>query len=57
MNMLDGMVAMAAGKASWRGEILNELPDRVSDVLLFVAVAHSGWMRPALGYWAAIEAR
>src|SRR4051794_25819355 len=32
MNMLDGMVALAAGKASWRGEILNELPDRVSDV-------------------------
>src|SRR5512132_824733 len=27
MNMLDGMVALAAGKASWRGEILNELPD------------------------------
>src|SRR4051794_8355975 len=55
-NMLDGMVALASGTASWRGEILNDLPDRVSDVLIFVAVAHSGWMNPFLGYWAAISA-
>ncbi len=53
-NMLDGMVALAAGRASWRGEILNDLPDRVSDVLIFVGAAHSGWMHPLLGYWAAI---
>ncbi|HEY2138781.1 MAG TPA: hypothetical protein VGH00_01775, partial [Chthoniobacterales bacterium] len=43
-------------KASWRGEILNDLPDRVSDVLIFVGVAHSGWTHPFLGYWAAIFA-
>jgi phosphatidylglycerophosphate synthase len=55
-NMLDGMVALASGKASWRGEILNDLPDRVSDVLIFTGVAHSGWMNPFLGYWAAIFA-
>ena len=55
-NMLDGMVALAAGKASWRGEILNDLPDRISDVLIFAAVAHSGWMNPFVGYWAAIFA-
>jgi len=55
-NMLDGMVAIASGKASWRGEILNDLPDRVSDVLIFVGAAHSGWMNPFLGYWAAIFA-
>ena len=55
-NMLDGMVAIASGKASWRGEILNDLPDRVSDVLIFAGVAHSGWMNPVLGYWAAIFA-
>jgi phosphatidylglycerophosphate synthase len=55
-NMLDGMVALAAGKASWRGEILNDLPDRISDVLIFVGVAHSGWMNPIIGYWAAIFA-
>ena len=55
-NLLDGMVALAAGSASRRGEILNELPDRVSDVLIFVGAAHSGWMHPLLGYWAAIAA-
>jgi phosphatidylglycerophosphate synthase len=55
-NMLDGMVAMASGKASPRGEIVNELPDRVSDVLIFVGVAHSGWANPFLAYWAAILA-
>jgi phosphatidylglycerophosphate synthase len=55
-NMLDGMVAIASGKASWRGEILNDLPDRVSDVLIFTGVAHSGWMNPFTGYWAAILA-
>jgi phosphatidylglycerophosphate synthase len=55
-NMLDGMVALASGKASGRGEILNDLPDRVSDVLIFAGVAHSGWMNPFLGYWAAIFA-
>src|SRR5205809_1333119 len=55
-NMLDGMVAIASGNASWRGEILNDLPDRVSDVLIFAGVAHSGWMNPFIGYWAAIFA-
>jgi phosphatidylglycerophosphate synthase len=55
-NMLDGMVAVAAGKASRRGEILNDLPDRVSDVIIFGGVAHSGLMNPIFGYWAAIAA-
>lgn len=55
-NMLDGMVAMASGKASWRGEILNDLPDRISDVLIFVGVAHSGLNAVVGGYWAAIFA-
>jgi phosphatidylglycerophosphate synthase len=55
-NMLDGMVAVASGKASWRGEILNDLPDRISDVLIFAGVAHSGLAHLASGYWAAIMA-
>ena len=55
-NMLDGMVALASGKASWRGEILNDLPDRISDVLIFVGVAHSGWSAVIGGYWVAILA-
>lgn len=56
LNMLDGMVALAAGKASLRGEILNDLPDRVSDVLIFIGVAHSGLNSPYSGYWGAIFA-
>ncbi|MDB5301900.1 MAG: hypothetical protein JWO87_3563, partial [Phycisphaerales bacterium] len=55
-NMLDGMVALASGKASRRGEILNDLPDRISDVLIFVGVAQSGLCSPFSGYWAAIFA-
>lgn len=56
LNMLDGMVAFAAGKTSRRGEILNDLPDRISDVVIFVGVAHSGLMNPLIGYWVAILA-
>ena len=55
-NMLDGMVALASGKASWRGEILNDLPDRASDIIIFVGVAHSGLCSPLVAYWAAILA-
>jgi phosphatidylglycerophosphate synthase len=54
--MLDGMVALASHKASARGEILNDLPDRVSDVLIFAGVAHSGLTSPYTAYWAAIFA-
>ena len=53
-NMLDGMVALAAGSASPRGEVMNDLPDRVSDVLIFAGAAHSGWMHLLPGYWAAL---
>ncbi len=56
LNMLDGMVALAAGKASKRGEIINDLPDRFSDVIIFAAVAESGLCHPSLGYWSAIAA-
>jgi len=55
-NMLDGMVALSSGKASWRGEILNDLPDRVSDILIFASVAHSGLNSLVTAYWAAILA-
>jgi phosphatidylglycerophosphate synthase len=56
LNMLDGMVALAASTASQAGEIANELPDRISDVMIFVGVAHSGLCYPLSGYWAAIFA-
>ena len=37
--MLDAMVAMASGKAGLKREIVNEVPDRISDVLIFAGVA------------------
>ena len=55
-NMLDGMVALESGKASRRGEVVNELPDRVSDVLIFAGVAHGGLAGVALAYWAGLLA-
>jgi phosphatidylglycerophosphate synthase len=56
LNMLDGMVALASHTASRTGEIANELPDRISDVLIFVGVAHSELCHPLGGYWVAILA-
>ncbi|HTU27726.1 MAG TPA: CDP-alcohol phosphatidyltransferase family protein [Pirellulales bacterium] len=56
LNMLDGMVALASGKASLRGEILNDLPDRISDVLIFVGAGYSGYCHVIGGYWTAIFA-
>jgi len=56
MNMLDGMVAIASGTCSRRGELLNDLPDRISDVAIFVGVAHSGLCHPLGGYWVSIFA-
>ena len=56
LNMLDGMVALSSGKASLRGEILNDLPDRISDVLIFAGVAHCGLNNPLPAYWAIIFA-
>ena len=56
LNMLDGMVALASATASRRGEILNDLPDRISDVAIFVGVAHSGLCHPLGGYWVALLA-
>jgi phosphatidylglycerophosphate synthase len=56
LNMLDGMVALASGTASPSGEIANEFPDRVSDVIIFVGVAHSSLCHPLSGYWVAIFA-
>jgi phosphatidylglycerophosphate synthase len=54
LNMLDGMVALAGGTASLTGEIANELPDRISDALVFVGAGYSGLCAPSGGYWAAI---
>lgn len=56
LNMFDGMVAIAAGKSSKRGELVNDLPDRISDVIIFIGMAHSHWCHRLPGYWVAIMA-
>ena len=50
-NLLDGMVAIEAGKGAPDGAFWNEFPDRVSDLLILVGVGY-GIGDPALG-WAA----
>ena len=53
-NLLDGMVAVEAGKSAPDGAFWNEAPDRVSDVLILVGIG-CGIAHPALG-WAAAAA-
>lgn len=55
-NMLDGMVAMETGKTSAVGELFNEVPDRISDVVIFVSAGFAAGSSPHLGYITAILA-
>ncbi len=58
-NMLDGMVAIEGGFQSRRGELYNELPDRLADVFIFASCGYAcpsaAWM-PAAGWLAAVLA-
>ena len=53
-NLLDGMVAVEGGKKSALGDLYNELPDRISDALLLVALGYAagviwlGWLAALL---------
>ncbi len=51
-NLFDGMVAIEAGKSAPDGNFWNEMPDRVSDLLILAGVGY-GIGHPALG-WAAV---
>ena len=55
-NMLDGMVALASGRASKVGELYNEIPDRVSDAAVFIGAGFAWSGNVALGYIATILA-
>src|SRR5207247_3039711 len=55
-NMLDGMVALASGRASKIGELYNEVPDRVSDAAVFIGAGFARGGNIALGYIATILA-
>lgn len=49
-NLIDGMVAIEGGKKSALGQIYNEMPDRIADAVLIVALGYSisipwlGWL-------------
>jgi phosphatidylglycerophosphate synthase len=55
-NMLDGMVALASGRASKVGELYNEIPDRVSDAAVFIGAGYAWGGNVGLGYIATILA-
>src|SRR5262245_35071406 len=47
-NLLDGMVAVEGGRGSRSGEVFNDAPDRLADVLIIVAAPYAlSW--PAWG--------
>lgn len=56
-NLFDGMVAIEGGFKTKSGEVFNELPDRVSDILIFLGAGYSlpsiPWVRE-LGWAAAL---
>lgn len=53
-NMVDGMVAVKANKCSALGEVINELPNRLSDVIIFAGLSFSALMTTSLALWVAI---
>ena len=55
-NLFDGMVAVESGKASPEGEIFNEVPDRLSDPLIFIGAGFAAGGSPSLGFLCAILA-
>src|SRR5207249_11225370 len=55
-NMLDGMVALASGRASKVGELYNEVPDRISDAAVFIGAGFAWGGNVTLGYVATILA-
>jgi phosphatidylglycerophosphate synthase len=55
-NLLDGMIAVGSRRASPVGEIYNDVPDRVADVLILVGAGFALGATPELGYQAALVA-
>jgi len=55
-NMLDGMVAVASGKASAYGELFNEVPDRISDSATLIGFGYAIGSSAQLGWLAALLA-
>lgn len=55
-NLMDGMVAIEWNRRTPTGELMNEVPDRISDVATLVGAGYAAGSSPALGYAAALGA-
>ena len=58
-NLLDGMVAVEGGRGSPVGDLYNEVPDRIADTVLLVAMGYaagSHWLGWACALAAALTA-
>jgi phosphatidylglycerophosphate synthase len=57
-NLLDGMVAVECGRKSKTGDIYNDFPDRVSDIVTLVAAGYAASCPygPIMGWMAAVLA-
>ncbi|WP_432799603.1 CDP-alcohol phosphatidyltransferase family protein [Poriferisphaera sp. WC338] len=55
-NMLDGMVAVERGMSSRVGMMLNEVPDRISDIAVLVGLGYAASGNVVIGFWAALVA-
>ncbi len=54
-NLLDGMVAIEGGRKSATGALYNEIPDRIGDSLLIVALGYAAGA-PTVGWFGALAA-
>ena len=54
-NILDGLVAIECGKATASGELFNDIPDRISDGLIFIGAGYGAGF-PVLGWMAGLLA-
>ena len=55
-NMLDGMVAIAAGESSPLGDMWNEVPDRFADSIILVSAGYALGSSVVLGWLAGLLA-
>jgi phosphatidylglycerophosphate synthase/flavodoxin len=49
MNTIDGVIAIERGNLRLKGEIVNALPDRYSDIFILIGIALSPLCRPIWG--------
>jgi CDP-diacylglycerol--glycerol-3-phosphate 3-phosphatidyltransferase len=54
-NLLDGMIAVEGGRKTPLGPLFNELPDRLADSLLIVALGYAAGL-PEWGWFGALAA-